>query len=221
MSAISIRQDTLAATLWPAAYDESMARRGLRYLVLALAGSAFVALSAQVQVPLWPVPITGQTFAVLVVGLVFGPRLGAATLLLYMAEGAIGIPVFAKFSAGAAVIAGPTGGYILGFVLSAAIVGYLAERGWDRRVTTTALAMVIGNIAIYVCGVLWLANFYAGPGAAYVANTGAETALGAAIYAGLLPFLVGDVLKLALAAAALPLAWRLVRGRGGTHNRRP
>ena len=221
MSAISVRQDTLAAALWPAAYDESMTRRALRYLVLALAGSAFVAISAQFQVPLWPVPTTGQTFAVLVVGLVFGPRLGAATLMLYMAEGAIGIPVFAKFAAGPAVIAGPTGGYIVGFILAAALVGYLAERGWDRRPSTTALAMVIGNIAIYVCGLPWLALFYAGPGAAYVASAGAETALGAALYAGFLPFLVGDALKLALAAAVLPLAWRLVRGRGDTHNRRP
>ncbi|MFQ5773305.1 MAG: biotin transporter BioY [Kiloniellaceae bacterium] len=213
MSSQSIAQETLAGVLWPAGRGARFRQRALRQVALAVLGSAFVALAAQVQVPLWPVPITGQTFAVLMVGMVFGLRLGAATLLLYMAEGALGLPVFAKLAAGPGVILGPTGGYIVGFVLAAGIVGYLAERGWGRNAATTALAMLIGNVAIYLPGLPWLAVFYAGPGAAYVAQTGAETAFGAAIQAGALPFLLGDALKLALAAALVPLAWRLLGAR--------
>ena len=140
----------------------------------------------------------------------FGWRLGAATLLLYGGEGAIGLPVFAGLAGGPAVLAGPTAGYILGFVPAAALVGYLAERGWDRNVGLTALAMLAGNLAIYLPGVSWLTLFYAGPGQAYVASTGASSPLGAAFAAGLLPFLFGDLLKLMLAAAILPLAWRTI-----------
>lgn len=198
MPSIAATQSTLIGTLWPTT-------KGLaspRTLVLALVGSAFVAVSAQIYVPLWPVPITGQTFAVLIVGMAFGWRLGAVTLLLYLAEGAAGIPVFAKLSAGPAVIVGPTGGYILGFVLAAAVVGYLAQRGWDRNVGLTALAMLIGNIAIYLPGLPWLA--------VYLAGIGTENPVGAAIAGGLVPFLPGDALKLALAACLLPLVWRLI-----------
>ena len=198
MSATASVQSTLAAALWPATKQSAV----LRAALLALAGSAFVALSAQIEVPLWPVPITGQTFAVLIVGMAFGWRLGAATLLLYMAEGAVGIPVFAKFSGGFAVLIGPTGGYIVGFVLAAAIVGYLAERGWDRNPGLTALAMLIGNVAIYLPGLPWLAIFLAG--------IGTENPVGAAISGGLTPFLLGDALKLALAACLLPVSWKLV-----------
>ena len=185
--------------------------KALRWAVLAVLGSAFVALSAQVQVPLWPVPVTGQTFAVLVVGMAYGWRLGAATLALYLAEGAAGAPVFAQFSAGPGVIAGPTGGYIVGFVLAAVLVGFLAERGWGRTVLSTIAAMLVGNVAIYLLGVPWLAQWYGGPGAEYIVASGAETAFGAAIAKGVVPFLVGDALKLALAACLMPLAWRLSR----------
>ncbi len=198
MPSIAATQSTLIGALWPTT-------KGLaspRTLVLALVGSAFVAVSAQIYVPLWPVPITGQTFAVLIVGMAFGWRLGAVTLLLYLAEGAAGIPVFAKLSAGPAVIVGPTGGYIVGFVLAAAVVGYLAQRGWDRNVGLTALAMLIGNIAIYLPGLPWLAD--------YLAGIGTENPVGAAIAGGLVPFLPGDALKLALAACLLPLVWRLI-----------
>ncbi len=198
MPAFAATQSTLIGALWPTT-------KGLaspRTLVLALIGSAFVAVSAQIYVPLWPVPITGQTFAVLIVGMAFGWRLGAVTLLLYLAEGAAGIPVFAKLSAGPAVIVGPTGGYIVGFVLAAAVVGYLAQRGWDRNVGLTALAMLIGNIAIYLPGLPWLA--------VYLAGIGTENPVGAAIAGGLVPFLPGDALKLALAACLLPLVWRLI-----------
>ena len=133
MLSFAATQSTLIGTLWPSTKGIA----SLRTMVVALLGSAFVAVSAQVQVsllPFSPVPITGQTFAVLIVGMAFGWRLGAATLLLYMAEGAVGIPVFANLSAGPAVIVGPTGGYIVGFAAAAAVVGYLAQRGWDRNV---------------------------------------------------------------------------------------
>ncbi len=189
MNVSAATQSTLVSALWPA----TEGRAALRALLLALAGSAFVAVSAQFQVPLVPVPITGQTFAVLIVGMALGWRLGAASLLLYMAEGTIGIPVFAKFAAGPGVMVGPTGGYIVGFVLAAGIVGYLAERGWDRTIGLTALAMLIGNIAIYLPGLLWLASLI-----------GAEKA----IEFGLMPFLIGDALKLALAAGLFPVIWK-------------
>ncbi len=200
---------TLAGTVWPDSASPT-ATRALRAVVLAVLGSLFVAICAQVQIPLWPVPVTGQTFAVLVVGMAFGWRLGGATLLLYLAEGAVGLPVFAKFAAGPGVLAGPTGGYIVGFVLAAAAIGYLAQRGWDRSVWRTAIAMLIGNVVLYIPGLIWLGMFYAGPGAQYVANTGATNAVGAAIAGGLTPFLLGDALKLALAAALFPFAWRMV-----------
>ncbi len=206
MSASTASQATLIAALWPTAKGSAVVRN----VLLVLMGSAFVAVSAQIKVPLWPVPITGQTFSVLIVGMVLGWRLGSATLLLYMAEGAVGIPVFAKFSGGLGVISGPTGGYIIGFVLAAGIVGYLAERGWDRNVGLTALAMLIGNIAIYLPGLPWLAVWYAGPGVTYIAAAGADTAAGAAIIKGLVPFLLGDALKLALAACLFPVAWKHV-----------
>ena len=189
-------QASLAAAIWPSSATPAIPRA----LLLMLAGSAFIALSAQIQVPLWPVPMTGQTFAVLLVGVAFGWRLGAATLLLYMAEGALGLPVLAKAAAGPAVIIGPTGGYIMGFVLAAAVVGYLAERGWDRNVWRTALAMLIGNFTIYLLGVPWLA--------VYLAGIGTEAPLQAAIAGGLVPFLLGDALKLALAACLLPVTWK-------------
>ena len=199
MSASSLYQPTIIDVLWPA----EVRSRWLRAAVLALAGSLLVAASSQIQVPLWPVPITGQTFAVLVIGMAYGWRLGAATLALYLCEGAAGLPVFAGFSGGPAVLAGPTAGYLFGFVLAAGLVGFLAERGWDRSVVTTALAMVAGNLVIYLAGVSWLAMFLAG--------TGAGEPWATALGAGLVPFLVGDAVKLVLAAAALPVAWRLVK----------
>jgi biotin transport system substrate-specific component len=210
MTAIDLDARTLAAALWTPARVSPL----LRGAVLALAGSLFVALCAQITVPLWPVPVTGQTFAVLSVGLVCGWRIGGAALLLYLVEGAIGLPFFALGKSGWATVIGPSGGYIWGFVLAAALVGWLAERGWDRSVPRTALAMLLGNIVLYVPGLIWLAMFYAGPGQEYIAATGATTAWGASIAAGLTPFLVGDLLKLLLAACLVPAAWALVKRRG-------
>ncbi len=210
MAAIDLDARTLAAALWAPARVSPL----LRGIVLAIAGSLFVALSAQVSVPLWPVPVTGQTFGVLSVGLVCGWRIGGAALLLYLIEGAIGLPFFAGGASGWSAVVGPSGGYIWGFVLAAALVGWLAERGWDRNVFTTAAAMLLGNVVLYVPGLIWLAVFYAGPGQDYIAATGATTAWGASINAGLAPFILGDALKLLLAAALVPAVWSLLRRRG-------
>jgi biotin transport system substrate-specific component len=165
-------------------------------IVLVIGGSLFVALGAQVAVhlPFSPVPITGQTLAVLLVGMLLGSRRGSLSLLTYLAEGLAGLPVFAGGTAGLARLLGPTGGYLVGFVAAAYVTGLLAERGWDRRVVTTILAMFLGNIAIYAVGVLWLAAF---------------VGIGRALPLGLYPFIPGDLLKLVLAAILLPAGWRI------------
>lgn len=165
--------------------------------VLVLAGSALIALGAQVRIPLpfSPVPVTGQTFAVLLVAAALG-RLGFASALVYLGEGALGLPVFAGGTSGLAVVGGPTGGYLVGFVLAAAVVGTLAERRWDRRFVTALAAMLLGEVVIYACGLAWLARF----------------ALPVPLLdAGLIPFIPGDLFKIVLAALALPGAWRVVR----------
>jgi biotin transport system substrate-specific component len=184
-------QQTLIGALWP----EGSLAKPLRLAILALAGTALLTLSAKIQVWPGPVPITMQTFVVLTIGMTYGWRLGGATLLLYLAEGAVGLPVFSA-GGGIAYFAGPTGGYLLGFVLAAALTGWLAERGWDRKPVNTALAMLAGNVAIYLPGLAWLA-----------ALKGSEIA----IKYGLMPFLMSDLVKLALAAAVMPLAWKAVR----------
>jgi biotin transport system substrate-specific component len=175
---------------------------GLKSLALVVGFSLLVALSAQVVVPLpWtPVPLTGQTFAVLLTGALLGPRLGALALVAYLAEGALGLPFF-KGGAGGAhyLFLSPTAGYLLAFPAAAFVTGLLAERGWDRRFLTAAAAMALGSLVILGAGWAWLALFYSGPAAAFGA--------------GVLPFLVGDVVKIALAAAALPAGWALLRRR--------
>ena len=165
-------------------------------VVLVLGGAALIALAAQIRIPLpfSPVPVTGQTFAVLLVAAALG-RLGVASLAAYLGLGAVGLPVFAGGATGLAYMGGPTGGYLVGFLLAAAVVGYAAERQWDRRLPTSLLAMLAGEVLIYACGVAWLARF----------------PLSVSVWqAGLFPFIPGDVFKLVLAALALPGAWRLV-----------
>jgi len=166
-------------------------------LTLIVGGSLLIALCAQVKVllPLGPVPVTGQTFAVLMIGALLGPRRGCLAVLAYLAEGAAGLPVFA-FGGGFAAFAGPSGGYLVGFLPAAYITGLLARRGWDRRMSTTVLAMAIGNAAIYACGLFWLWCLM-GVTAGVVA-------------AGLYPFIVGDSLKIALAAILLPSGWKVL-----------
>lgn len=188
----------------PAAWRRSVASRALADAVLILAGSALVALSAQVVVPLpWtPVPITGQTFGVLFVGALLGSRRGALALAAYLLEGAAGLPVFAGGGATVAWLLGPTAGYLWSYPVAAWVTGRLAERGWDRRPATAVLALAAGNAVVYAVGLPWLAFF-----------VGWERVL----VAGFFPFLPGAVVKIAVAAAALSGAWRLVgtERRGG------
>ena len=175
----------LSERLWP--------RTGLaRQAVLAVMGSLLVAAAAQVNVPMIPVPMTLQTLAVLMVGAAYGSRLGAATLALYALEGAIGLPVFAEFKSGVMLA---SFGYVLGFIAAAYVVGYLAERGWDRSVPKMFAAMLLGAAVLYVPGLLWLS--------AWIGRS-------AAVQYGLTPFLVGDIVKAAVAAVGFPAAWALL-----------
>ena len=197
------RRPTLVAGLWPpvtrtkgtAVRLEEVARVAF----LALAGSALLAVSAKVKVPLEPVPQTMQTFVVLTIGMAGGWRLGGLTLLVYLAQGALGLPVFAgtpEKGIGLAYMAGTTGGYLLGFLLAAVVVGVLAEAGWDRNVLLAAAAMLIGNVIIYIPGLLWLGNV-----------VGWDNPI---LQWGLTPFILFDVVKLIWAALLLPAAWRLI-----------
>jgi biotin transport system substrate-specific component len=157
-------------------------RRWLKSIVLAVAGSLLVAVCAKLKVDIGPVPLTMQTLAVLTIGAAYGSRLGAATMLIF----------------GLTHILGPTGGYLIGFPIAAALVGFLAERGFDRSFPRMLAATLLGAAVIHVPGVLWLSTFL-----------GMEKA----IALGLMPFIIGDIIKATLAALAFPLAWKLI-GRG-------
>jgi len=172
-------------------------------VVLAVVGTALLTLSAKIQVPFWPVPMTMQTFAVLLLGATYGWRLGGATVLLYLAEGALGLPVFAK-GGGVASLAGPTGGYLFGFVAAAMFVGWLAERGWNRSVPATLFAMALGTAFIFVPGVAWLSVFLM-----QAKGITLSSGVSAALASGLTPFLAGEAAKIALATAVMPYAWIL------------
>lgn len=191
------QRETLARALWPTG---SLARN----VVLAVLGSALLWASAKVQVPFWPVPMTMQTFVVLVLGAAYGARLGAATVALYLAQGAAGLPVFAA-GGGIAYFAGPTAGYLFGFLVAAALVGRLAERGWDRSALTTLVAMLLGTLVIFTLGAGWLSIFLAG-----AKNLDASAAMAAAWSAGVVTFLPAEAFKIALAATLLPLIWKRV-----------
>ena len=196
MTVEAIKYPTLAAELWQSRQPLPI----IRAVTLAVAGSLLLTLSAKVQIPFYPVPLTMQTFVVLVLGVAYGWKLGAMTLLLYLAEGALGLPVFAgtpEKGIGIAYMTGPTGGYLLGFVVAAAACGWLAEKGWDRRVSTTFAAMLIGNLIIYAFGLLWLG-----------ALLGWDKPL---LQWGMYPFLFGDLLKIALAMVVLPGAWQAIK----------
>jgi biotin transporter BioY len=169
---------------------------GLYDAIVVICGSLILCISAQVKVylPISPVPITGQTFAVLMLAALLGSKLGVLAIIAYLAEGVAGLPVFAG-GMGLAVLIGPTGGYLVGFIAVAYVVGRLAEMGWDRRVSTTIVAMLAGEIVLYTFGVCWLAIM---------------TNIRTALVIGLYPFIVGDILKIALAAAVLPAGWKLL-----------
>jgi biotin transport system substrate-specific component len=185
-----------AATLRLAFFPRSTL---LTDVLLVLAGTGFVALAAQVSfdIPGTPVPITGQTFAVVLVGASLGALLGLASLGLYLFVGALGAPVYADAHHGWDVLTGPTGGYIIGFVLAAVVTGWLAQQRWDRRFSSAVAAMLTGNVLIYAVGLPWLA-------------IDQDLGFTDTMEAGLAPFIPGDLLKLYLAGALLPGAWRLV-----------
>jgi biotin transport system substrate-specific component len=162
-------------------------------------GIAAMVVAANIRVPMWPVPVTMQTFAVLTIGAVYGARLGLVTLLGYLALGALGFQVFTGDSAGLAYMVGPTGGYLVGFAVAAGVVGALARRGWDRSVTGMVGALLIGNAVIYAFGLPWMAWLFA-------AERGWEWVM----QWGMVNFLPGDALKLVLAALLVPGLWRLM-----------
>ncbi|MDJ0683295.1 MAG: biotin transporter BioY [Alphaproteobacteria bacterium] len=203
MSSSAARLPTAPAiTLIDAIWDgegASTQSRLARNTLLAVAGSLLIWLCAKIQVPFYPVPMTMGTFAILAIGAAFGSRLGAATVLLYLAQGVAGLPVFAgtpEKGIGLAYMLGGTGGYLIGYVAAAYATGWLAERGWDRNAFLTAAAMLIGSVLIYAPGLLWLGTLF-----------GWDKPI---LAWGLTPFLIGDLVKLALAAALLPLAWKLL-----------
>jgi biotin transport system substrate-specific component len=172
-------------------------------VLLVVSGSLLMALLAQlsVRLPFTPVPVTGQTLGVLVIGGALGSVRGAAAILLYLAWGAIGLPFYAEGRSGIELLAlsSATGGYLWGFVVAGFVVGKLTEKGWDRNIGSSLGAMLIGEVIIFSLGVTWLSQ---------AVGLSAEKALEAGLY----PFLLGDLLKLALAAGILPIAWKLVRG---------
>jgi biotin transport system substrate-specific component len=166
---------------------------------LVVLGIAVLAVAAKIKVPMWPVPITMGTFAVLSIGAAYGARLGLVTIFGYMLIGALGFDVFAGSTAekfGLEYMMGGTGGYLVGYVLATVLLGYLARLGWDRSAPKMALAMVLGNALIYIPGIIWLGMLF-----------GWDKPI---LAWGLTPFLVGDVVKLVLAAALFPAIWKLV-----------
>lgn len=192
MSTVAVRPQTLA--------DAAMPRAGmLQNVLLVVAASLLTAAAAQAEIrlPWTPVPITGQTFMVLLSGAVLGARRAFLAMSLYLLEGACGLPVFSGGAAGFLQLVGPTGGYLIAFPFAALVTGLLAERAWDRRPVTMFLTMLLGSSVIFALGLAQLSRFV--PGTAVFA-------------AGLLPFIAGDIVKSALAAVVFPQAWKLAGG---------
>ena len=179
-------------------------------MVLIAAGAALTAIAAQLVIPLWPVPITGQTFAVLFVGATLGPIRGALALGLYLLIGVFGLPVFAAGGSGS-LIGSTSGGFVIGFIFAAALVGWLAQREWDRKVVGTIVAFLAGTVVMYAFGLPWLhAVLTTFPAEVMTQYFGTTDVLQATLTGGLYPFLVGDAVKALLAAGILPLAWKLI-----------
>jgi biotin transport system substrate-specific component len=180
--------------------------RGLaRDVMLVVGGALVIVAAAQVRLPLpfTPVPLTGQTFAVLLIGALFGAKRGAASAMTYIMLGLMGLPVFSAAPPGPAALFSPTAGYLAGFVGAAWVTGSLAERGWDRKPWTAALAMLIGSTVIFACGLLWLGRY---------------VGWNNVVQQGLLPFIPGDVIKIALATVLLPAGWKLLGSRKSTRD---
>lgn len=178
--------------------DRVIPRSLINDVALILSGAVLTAVAAQIAIPMWPVPITGQTFAVLLVGAVLGASRGAISMIAYFSLGAAGLPVFTGMASG--VTFGTTFGYLVGFIAAAAVVGWLAKLNWQKKVTGVLASFMIGNAVIYLFGLPWLAFA--------LSSLNLASDLSAVLAAGLIPFLIGDAIKMALAAAALPLAWK-------------
>jgi biotin transport system substrate-specific component len=182
------------ATGRPVLADRIFSRSLLTDLVLIAAGAGLTGIAAQVVVPLWPVPITGQTLAVLIVGSTLGAVRGSLSMVLYAVLGIVGVPVFADASHGLNVVMGPTGGYIVGFIFAAALTGWLAQRQWDHRLLKAIAAFVAGTVVTFVIGLPWLA--------ASLSLNVEQT-----LQAGLYPFIVGGIIKALLAAGFIRVVW--------------
>lgn len=192
----AIHKSVLSEVILP---RDSRQAKLVKQIALVLVGVMLLVLSAKIKIPMIPVPMTMGTFAVLSIGAVYGPRLGLMTIIGYMIVGALGFDVFASSSSekfGVSYMMGSTGGYLVGYVLAILVLGWTARQGWDRSVLKMTAAMVLGNVIIYVPGLLWLATLY-----------GWDQPI---LTWGLTPFLMGDLVKLGLAALLLPGAWRLV-----------
>jgi biotin transporter BioY len=189
MSTYSRSETLLGAALAPMDWTRSVS--------LVFAFSLFNALAAQFSLNIGTIPITGQTFAVTLTGALLGSRLGAFALVAYLVEGCSGLPFFAGGAGGLAVLFGPTGGYLVSFPAAAYITGAFAENGWDRKFLSAAAAMTIGSILILVAGYCWLLLLRTSPAAAFTF--------------GIKPFIIGDIIKILLAAAVLPSGWALLK----------
>ncbi len=190
------------ATGRPTIADRLFSRTIAMDLVLVAAGAALTAIAAQIAIPLWPVPVTMQTLAVLLVGVSIGAVRGALSMVLYALLGTVGLPVFSDLESGFGIIAGPTGGYIIGFIFAAGFTGWLAQREWDRKVLRSILAFLGGTVVVFAFGLPWLA-FALG-------TLGFPNDLNAVLQGGLYPFIIGGVAKALLAAGIMAALWRAV-----------
>ena len=182
---------TLAAAIWTRTTTSR-----LHQVLLVMLGTVLLAISAQINVPFYPVPMTMQTFMVLIIGATYGWRLGGVTLIAYLIEGAIGLPVFAEAKAGPQWLVGPTGGYLAGFVLAAIVCGYLTQRGFGRTLGSALVVFLAGAATIFAFGLAWLSYLIG---------------VDKAIEFGLMPFIFSEPTKIALATVLLPSCWKLVR----------
>jgi biotin transport system substrate-specific component len=189
----------LAPALWPAGVNP-----WIRNLLLVLIGVGILTASAKISVPFWPVPMTLQTFAIMFIAAAYGSRLGVATVVAYLAAGFAGIPVFAYAAAGPSYFLGTTGGFLIGFIIAVYIVGWAADRGWDRSTLKIGAAMIVGDAIVFLLGFIWLAWF------AQLSSGATGIGAASAWTNGVANYLLGDALKIAIAALAVPAGWALL-----------
>jgi len=189
----------------PVLVDRLVSRRLLMDIVFIVSGALLTGLLAQVSIPTWPVPITGQTLAVLLVGSALGAARGAISMVLYAVLGIVGLPVFSDWSHGIGVIGGFTGGYIVGFIASAALIGWIAQREWDHRIWRALISAVAGTLVTFAIGLVWL---WATLGLAGYPND-----LNSVLVGGLYPFIIGGIVKAVIAAIVIGGSWRIIERR--------